>query len=172
MRSGCLPPQPVLEECITKDSEVQVKHGALKSLKQRRTKARQAARREHQMSFDRAQRQLDRPAKLAALQERVAEAMKPERERQEQKREQRRLASWLGRMWPGGAKEDVVEMNENGEPEIVWSNYGVEKGTVIEASHEGDDEFRTNGLVANELPPDMWAGDDDIRVDPESHPDA
>jgi hypothetical protein len=176
IRPRCLSPQPVRKESITKDSEVQVKNGALKPLKQRKSTRhlqRRAERQTQEARIKRRTRKAQRHVDRIAMQTRVAKAMEPEKARQEQNR----IKKMLGRFSRFSAYEDVVEQqddklvrvwdNERGEidpPETIMLDQEYEpvlnSERVLdaifktEASNDDEDKRRFEALVSNQLTPD------------------
>jgi hypothetical protein len=123
IRPRCLSPQPVRKESITKDSEVQVKNGALKPLKQRKSARHLQRRMERQRpesKVERRTRKAQRQADYIASKARVDETMKPEKERQARKKLFERLR-WLSRFPATKAYEDVVQI-EGGKLMKTWDN--------------------------------------------------
>jgi hypothetical protein len=176
IRPRCLSPQPVRKESITKDSEVQVKNGALKPLKQRKSARhlqRRAERQTQEARVKRRTRKAQRHVDRIAMQARVAKAMEPEKMRQEQNRI-KKMRGWFSRF---PAYEDVVKQQDDNLVK-VWDN---ERGDLdppeeitleqeyepvlnservldaifkTEASDSDEDERRFEALVSNQLPPD------------------
>jgi hypothetical protein len=129
-----------------------VKHGALKSLKQRKSARhlqRRAERQRPESRDERRTRKMQRQADYIALQARVEETMKPEKARQEQNRIKKMLG-WFSR-YPG--------IEENDE-------------TTTTVSDDPQDGSGTTSLVGDESTADQDAGRDDVRVDSESDPNA
>jgi hypothetical protein len=152
---------------------VQVKNGALKPLKQRKSPRhlqRRAERQRPESRDERRTRKMQRQADYIASKARVEEAMKPEKERQARKKLFERLR-WLSRF---PAYEDVVQIegdklmktwdNQRGDidpPEEIYIeqemvpvlNSERALDAIFKTSNTNHDESGFEGLVTNELPP-------------------
>ena len=79
---------------------------------------------------------VEREARRGRIASLVAALLAPERERQEERRQRRLLASYLRRGFFPAGKEDVVQMTPDNQLATVWSNDGVQSSDEITIEQE------------------------------------